>query len=174
MRIGHIGIALMAVAASGCAEDAARRGQARGAALATVADASGKVIGTATARAEKTGLRITVSAATLAPGQHGVHIHAVGRCDAPAFMTAGGHWNPSGAQHGARNPAGPHEGDLPNMIVGKDGRGTLGAIIPGATIEGLLDADGSVLVIHAAVDDLVTDPSGNSGARVACGVFGRN
>lgn len=177
MRFGHIGIVLVAVVASGCAEDGARPGKAlvaRGSAVATLADASGAVIGTATARAEKAGLRLTLSAAKQAPGQHGVHIHAVGRCDAPGFMTAGGHWNPTGAQHGVHNPAGPHEGDLPNMIVGKDGRGTLGAVIPGATIEGLLDADGSALVIHAAADDLMTDPSGNSGARIACGAFRRN
>ena len=69
------------------------------------------------------------------------------------------------------NPQGPHEGDLPNMLVGTDGRGTLGVTIPGATMGGLLDADGSALVVHANQDDLMTDPSGNSGARIACGVF---
>ncbi|MFM9828021.1 MAG: superoxide dismutase family protein [Sphingomonas sp.] len=175
MRIGQIGIALAAITLANCAGDQAGRAlAARGSATATLADANGKIVGTATATSVKEGLRVTMSASQLSQGQHGVHIHAVGQCDAPGFMTAGGHWNPTGAKHGAHNPAGPHEGDLPNMIVGKDGRGSLGVVIPGGTIEGLLDADGATLVIHAAADDLVTDPSGNSGARVACGVFGRN
>ena len=74
-------------------------------------------------------------------------------------------------KHGSMNPQGPHEGDLPNLIVDTGGRGTIGAMIPGATMAAMLDADGAALVIHAAADDLQTDPSGNSGARVACGVF---
>jgi Cu-Zn family superoxide dismutase len=69
------------------------------------------------------------------------------------------------------NPQGPHKGDLPNLIVGADGRGTIAATIPGATLDGLLDTDGGAMVVHAAADDLMTDPSGNSGGRIACGVF---
>lgn len=174
MRIGYAGMVLAVLVTGGCAEHRAARGgalAARGAASAVVVNASGKAIGTATARSVEGGLRLTISAASLPLGQHGVHIHAVGRCDAPDFMTAGGHWNPGGARHGAHNPAGPHAGDLANMIVSKDGRGALAAIIPGVTIDGLLDADGAAIVVHAAADDLMTDPSGNSGARIACGVF---
>ena len=72
------------------------------------------------------------------------------------------------------NPAGPHEGDLPNLVIGADGRGTLGITIPGGTLDGLLDADGGAIIVHASADDLMTDPSGNSGARIACGVFKAN
>jgi Cu-Zn family superoxide dismutase len=95
----------------------------------------------------------------------------VGRCDAPDFTSAGGHWNPTQKKHGTMNPQGPHQGDLPNLVIGSDGRGTIGAVIPGATLAGLLDADGAAMVIHAGPDDLMTDPSGNSGGRIACGVF---
>jgi Cu-Zn family superoxide dismutase len=107
-------------------------------------------------------------------GTHGAHIHTSGRCEGPDFMTAGGHWNPAGTQHGSLNPAGPHDGDLPNIIIGTDGRGTLGVTVAGGTLDGLLDADGAAMVIHAAADDMTTDPSGNSGARIACGVFAVN
>jgi Cu-Zn family superoxide dismutase len=98
-------------------------------------------------------------------------VHTTGLCDAPDFTTAGPHWNPTAMKHGTMNPQGPHEGDLPNLIVGTDGRGTLGITIPGATMAGLFDTDGSALVVHAGADDLMTDPSGNSGGRIACGVL---
>ena len=140
-------------------------------ARAMLMNAAGVDVGRATATDVAGGLRFTVDAKALPPGTHGVHIHTTGRCDAPDFVTAGGHWNPTGAKHGAMNPQGPHEGDLPNLIIGTDGRGTVGVTIPGATFAGLLDADGSAFVVHASPDDLKTDPSGNSGGRIACGVF---
>lgn len=140
-------------------------------ATAMLKTADGKDAGRATVREVKGGLRVTIDATGLSAGQHGVHIHTVGKCDAPDFTTAGGHWNPTGHQHGSMNPAGPHEGDLPNVAIGKNGRGVLGVNLPGGTMDGLLDADGSAIVVHANVDDLKTDPSGNSGARIACGVF---
>ena len=98
-------------------------------------------------------------------------MHSVGRCDPPDFASAGAHWNPAGKQHGLNNPAGPHAGDLPNVEVAANG--VLGATVtlPGATMVSLLDADGAALVIHASADDYVTDPSGNSGARIACAVI---
>lgn len=140
-------------------------------ATALLKTADGKDAGHATAREVKGGLRITIEATGLPAGQHGAHVHTTGACDAPDFKTAGGHWNPTGHQHGSMNPQGPHEGDLPNLAIGKNGRGVLGVNLPGATMDGLLDADGSAIVIHADVDDMKTDPSGNSGARIACGVF---
>lgn len=140
-------------------------------AVAMLRTAQGNEVGRATVREVPEGLRITIDAHGVAPGTHGVHIHTVGKCEGPDFMTAGGHWNPTGAKHGSMNPAGPHQGDLPNLIVGTDGRGTVGAIVPGAMFDGLIDADGAAMVIHAAQDDLTTDPSGNSGARIACGTF---
>lgn len=140
-------------------------------AVAQLATGSGVSAGRATASETTAGLRVTVEATGMKPGLHGVHIHTTGRCDAPDFMTAGGHWNPLGTKHGSMNPAGPHEGDLPNLVIGADGRGTVAVTIPGGTLAGLLDSDGGAMVIHAGPDDLMTDPSGNSGARVACGVF---
>lgn len=146
-----------------------------GEASAEMRDAAGLVM--ANARAARSGdrLRVRVDAAGLAPGSYGVHIHAVGRCDPPAFESAGPHWNPAGRHHGAQNPQGPHLGDLPNLLVGANGEGMLEFSIAGATLSGganpLLDGDGAALVIHANPDDYRTDPSGNSGARIACGVF---
>ncbi|WP_374132123.1 superoxide dismutase family protein [Sphingomonas sp. 28-62-20] len=143
-------------------------------AVAALKLADGTDVGRATAREATGGLRITIEAMALPAGTHGAHIHAVGRCEGPDFMTAGGHWNPGGTQHGAMNPAGPHEGDLPNLVIGADQRGTIGVTVPGGTLAGLLDADGAAMVIHASADDLMTDPSGKSGARIACGVFAAN
>ena len=140
-------------------------------ATAMLQTATGTDVGRATATDVTGGLRFTLDAKAMPPGTHGAHIHMVGRCDAPDFTTAGGHWNPTGMKHGSMNPQGPHEGDLPNLIIGTDGRGTIGITIPGATMAGLMDADGSAFVVHAGPDDLMTDPAGNSGGRIACGVF---
>ncbi len=172
--ITRIAAAAMVLSAGGCADYTQHMGvQTPGGriALAPLTSSTGIAVGRATAREATGGLRITLDVTGLTPGTHGAHVHATGRCDAPDFMTAGGHWNPTGTKHGSLNPAGPHEGDLPNLVIGADGRGTLGITIPGATLDGLLDADGSAIVIHSAIDDLMTDPSGNSGARIACGVF---
>jgi Cu-Zn family superoxide dismutase len=133
--------------------------------------ASGLDAGRATATEVGGGLRLTLDARALPSGTHGAHVHLAGRCDAPTFETAGGHWNPTAMQHGTQNPRGPHAGDLPNLMVGTDGRGTIAVVVPGATMAGLLDADGASMMVHAAADDLRTDPSGNSGGRIACGVF---
>nr|WP_254602786.1 superoxide dismutase family protein [Sphingomonas bacterium] len=140
-------------------------------AVAMLHNAEGVEVGRATASDVAGGMRVTLDGHALPPGTHGAHIHAVGLCDAPGFTTAGGHWNPTGAKHGSMNPQGPHEGDLPNLIVGSDGHGNLGVVVPGATVAAMLDADGAAMIVHAGADDLMTDPSGNSGARIACGVF---
>jgi superoxide dismutase, Cu-Zn family len=133
--------------------------------------ADGTDAGRSTARQVEGGVRFTLDVQGLPPGQHGAHVHTTGRCDAPDFASAGPHWNPTGAKHGGMNPQGPHQGDLPNIVIGTDGRGTIGITMAGATLDGLLDADGAAMMVHAAADDLQTDPSGNSGARIACGVF---
>lgn len=139
-------------------------------AVARLWGADGKPVGTASLHEGKGGLKLTVKVNGLTPGEHGIHIHTIGKCEAPGFTTAGGHWNPTMHQHGKLNPMGPHQGDLPNLVVGADGRGTLTVTIAGATLEGLMDADGGAIVIHEKADDLKTDPSGNSGARIACGI----
>ena len=140
-------------------------------AVATLRTSAGADAGRATITEVAGGLRVTLDARALPPGTHGAHLHTAGICDAPAFTTAGPHWNPTMRQHGVNNPQGPHTGDMPNLIVGSDGRGTLGITLPGATMAGLLDADGTAIVVHANPDDLITDPSGNSGGRIACGAF---
>jgi Cu-Zn family superoxide dismutase len=140
-------------------------------ATAVLRMADGKEVGRAVASQVGGSIRVSVDAMGVSPGPHGVHVHTIGRCDAPDFTTAGGHWNPTSMQHGAQNPAGPHSGDMPNLVVGPDGRGTLTFTLPSSTMAGLLDADGSAFMIHAGADDMKTDPAGNSGSRIACGVF---
>jgi Cu-Zn family superoxide dismutase len=140
-------------------------------ATALLRTAAGADAGRATASEVGGGVRFTIDGRGMPPGTHGAHVHMVGRCDALDFTTAGAHWNPGGTQHGTMNPQGPHNGDLPNLIVGTDGRGVLGVTVPGATMDGVLDADGSAMIVHANPDDLKTDPSGNSGGRIVCGVF---
>ena len=131
----------------------------------------GAVLGTVRVFAETTGVTLRIEAKGLPAGKHGVHVHAVGRCDAPKFTTAGPHWNPSDKKHGHRNPDGYHTGDLGNLGVGADGKLVAGLLVPGATLSGLHDADGSAIVFHAKEDDEMTDPSGNSGDRIACAVL---
>ena len=106
-------------------------------------------------------------------GAHGIHIHAVGRCDAPDFASAGGHFNPGGRAHGLSNPAGAHAGDAPNIVADATGRAVVDLSFPSASLRvghpaSLWDADGSAVVIHAAADDQTSDPAGNAGARIAC------
>ena len=116
----------------------------------------------------------------LTPGAHGIHFHAVGNCDptgATVFSAAGAHYNPLGRQHGLDNSAGPHAGDAPNLTVNADGTAEVSfttdrvSLTEGST--SLFDADGSAIVIHAARDDQTSQPAGNSGARIACGVLKR-
>jgi Cu-Zn family superoxide dismutase len=173
-----LAIALGVFVMAACAQDEAIAPASSGSgAAATLRDAGGRPVANATAMASAGQLRVRVEAAGLAPGTYGVHLHAVGRCDPPDFATAGPHWNPGGRQHGSQNPQGPHLGDLPNLMVGTDRDGSLEFAIAGGTLTGgaaaLLDADGAAVVVHASPDDYRTDPSGNSGARIACGVFGR-
>lgn len=169
-----VGLGACALALSACNEDKLETGTpvAGGAsAVAMLKTGAGLEAGRATVTEAAGGLRFTVDVKGLPPGTHGVHVHTTGLCDAPDFTTAGGHWNPTGMKHGSMNPQGPHEGDMPNLIVDSGGRGTVAATIPGATMAALMDADGAVFVVHAGPDDLKTDPSGNSGGRIACGVF---
>ena len=137
-------------------------------------DASGADRGRVDIYKDGTGLRLELVARGFAPGTYGMHLHAVGQCTPPDFSSAGPHWNPTHAQHGRDNPMGAHHGDLPNLVVesGTIGRATLQVVGSRLTGEGgLLDADGAAFVIHAGPDDYKTDPSGNSGGRVACGVI---
>jgi Cu-Zn family superoxide dismutase len=143
-------------------------------ATAELRDATGKVAGTATFTQTPGGVHIVLETKGLPAGPKGVHLHEVGKCEAPEFTSAGGHFNPGKKQHGGMNPEGPHAGDLPNMTVAADGSGrmetTTDRITLGAGATSLFDADASALVVHAAPDDFRTDPTGNSGGRTLCGV----
>ena len=121
------------------------------------------------------GLMVNVMAEGMKPGTYGVHIHTIGQCDGPDFKSAGGHWNPFGKAHGLDSATGAHAGDMPNLVVGEGGTGALSFTLKNAVMrdgEGaLMDADGAAFMIHAKPDDMKTDPSGDSGDRIACGVF---
>lgn len=143
-------------------------------ALAQLSDARGADRGRVDIFKDDGGLRLEVVARGFDPGTYGMHVHSVGQCEGPKFTSAGPHWNPTGAQHGRDNPLGAHHGDLPNLIVEAETIGRASLRLVGSRLEGegaLLDADGAAFVIHAGPDDMKSDPSGNSGGRVACGVI---
>ncbi len=144
-------------------------------AKAVLLAADGSQKGTAQVVETAEGLTVTVSVTGLPAGTHAAHVHTTGACTAPDFASAGGHWNPTKHQHGKDNPQGMHMGDMPNILLGADGSGTLEYTIPGGKLASgdapLLDADGAAIVIHAAADDMKTDPTGNAGGRLACGVL---
>lgn len=144
---------------------------------AYLVNAQGAKIGTAKITSTATGVKIAVTVAQLSAGEHGIHIHTVGKCEAPGFTTAGGHFNPTNAHHGPHNPQDPkpHAGDLGNLTVDQSGKGKAQFTVEGATLadgtNSLFHEGGTSLVIHAKADDLMSDPSGNSGDRIACGVI---
>jgi Cu-Zn family superoxide dismutase len=145
------------------------------AATAAVAinNAQGQPLGSLTLRDSVGGVVLDGTVSGLKPGNHGFHVHDAGRCDPPGFESAGPHWNPTNKQHGRQNPAGWHAGDLANLGATEDGVAQVHETLAGTTIAALLAGDGSSLVVHADPDDNKTDPSGNSGARIACGVIHR-
>jgi Cu-Zn family superoxide dismutase len=134
-------------------------------ATATVRDAAGRELGILALSDTAGGIRVTGTLVGLPDGEHAIHLHAVGRCQ-PAFDSAGGHWNPSGLPHGR------HYGDLRNITV-REGRAEVNGTTPGGSLRGdggLLDADGAAVIVHAGPDDYQSQPSGNAGGRIACGV----
>ena len=146
-------------------------------AVGTLRSANGAPAGTVVLLAAGDTVTINVAVIGLPKGIHGLHLHMVGSCQAPDFKSAGGHLNPHGMQHGTANPAGSHLGDLPNLVTNGFGAGTVTATLRdrrSAVEAALFDADGTAIVVHAEPDDNKTDPSGNSGARIACGVLQRS
>ena len=168
--------AILILAACAKGGEAPANKSAEGApARASLKSPGGQDVGMVTLSEDGKGITVKVEAAGLSPGEHGLHLHTIGRCEGPKFESAGPHWNPTGKQHGRDNPQGAHLGDLANLTIGADGRGSATFAIAGATLKGakypLIDLDGAALVVHAKADDHKTDPSGNSGDRIACAVL---
>ncbi|MGB5077110.1 MAG: superoxide dismutase family protein [Sphingorhabdus sp.] len=134
----------------------------------------GSAAGVATISRRSDGIWLSIAADAPVAGSFGMHLHAVGKCEGPDFTSAGPHWNPSGRQHGHDNPMGSHSGDLPNAQAGADLKIAVNQQIPEMLLagdSGLVDGDGAAIIIHEKADDYKTDPSGNSGRRIICGVF---
>jgi Cu-Zn family superoxide dismutase len=141
---------------------------------AQLKDGSGKAVGDADLSQAQNGVLIKLQLKGVSPGEHAFHIHAVGKCD-PPFESAGPHFNPGGHKHGMLSGPG-HAGDLPNLHVPQSGELTVEILAAAVTLEkgkpnSLFDNDGSSLVVHAGADDYKSDPSGNAGGRIACGVI---
>jgi Cu-Zn family superoxide dismutase len=122
------------------------------------------------------GVKITAIIDSLPPGEHAFHLHESGECEPPDFKSAGGHFNPHGAEHGFLNPKGPHAGDLPNIVIGSDGTGSMEMITARVTLvpgekHSLFGEGGTAVVIHIGPDDYLTDPAGMGGPRIACGII---
>ena len=145
---------------------------------AVLKDKAGQQVGLATFAESSEGARIEVTGVGLPPGSKGIHIHAVGKCDPPDFVSAGAHFNPAAKKHGRLNPDGAHAGDLPNLMVTSAGVARLDVTTKAVTLKegapaSLFGPAGTSLVIHAGPDDEKTDPTGNSGGRIACGIITR-
>jgi Cu-Zn family superoxide dismutase len=149
-------------------------------AWAALQDTNGRPVGVALLTEDAVGLHVRVQASGLPPGVHGIHIHEVAVCTPPSFTSAGDHFNPGLREHGMQNLLGVHAGDLENLVVQTNGTvayettNTIASLGLGNPAASLLDGNGSALVIHALPDDNMTEPDGNSGARIACGVIVRS
>jgi Cu-Zn family superoxide dismutase len=180
MKLPHRSLLLnvaVTVALCGACSTAQRMGNSVSRATAIMYDLNGAPIGTAQIWQDPSGLvNVDIASLALPTGTHGIHFHEVAKCEggATAFSTAGAHYNPMGKEHGLQNPKGPHAGDAPNIVVPSGGLAKVAfstdrvTLTPGTVT--LFDADGSSIVVHANADDQISQPSGNSGARIACGV----
>lgn len=160
-------VAAMTVSAPVAAQDTAK---------ANLIDKSGKTVGTAQLTETPSGVLIRLELTGVPPGERALHIHEAGRCEPPDFKSAGGHFNPEGAKHGLKSEHGPHAGDMPNLHVGQGGKHVVEVLNMMVTLakgepNSLFQERGTALVIHEGRDDYMTDPTGEAGGRLACGVI---
>ena len=162
-RIAVAILALVALTAPASAADQA---------TAVLKDADGKDLGKVTLIAVPTGVLLALDLTDMPPGDHGFHIHGIGKCEAPDFKSAGGHFNPEEDEHGILNEAGPHAGDMPNIHVPANGKLRVEVLNQSVNLGmGLLGANGTAIVIHQGPDDYISNPAGDAGPRIACGVI---
>lgn len=150
---------------------------AQGSVSVALKDGKGADVGTATITAARSGggVDIALDVKNLPAGEHAVHVHQFAKCEGPMFTTAGPHFNPANKKHGSQNPEGSHAGDMNNFTVKADGTAKVtvanSQVTLGAGANSLFTGEGTALMIHARADDMKTDPSGNAGDRIACGMI---
>ena len=181
----HFGIWLAAIGLAACllsyatAQETAQKTAQQNSVTVELKNGQGESVGTATltSMANDKGVRIKLALKNLTPGTHGIHFHEVAKCEGPTFETAGAHFNPTSKKHGLKNPEGAHAGDMNNFMVKRNGTAnatvTSNRVTLGDGNTSLYTGTGTSLVVHAKADDQKTDPSGNSGDRIACGVISK-